>query len=60
MTNDERDDANDSQALTGGDITKNRALVALICYLPQDRPDLNFVAVHGSRGLEGISWRSRE
>ena len=30
MTNDERDDANDSQALTGGDITKYRALVASV------------------------------
>ena len=28
MTNDERDDTNDSQALTGGDITMYRALVA--------------------------------
>ena len=40
MTNDERDDANDSQALTGGDIMKYRALVARISYLSQDRPDL--------------------
>ena len=31
MTNDERDDANDSQALTGGDIAKYRAIVARIC-----------------------------
>ena len=27
MTNDERDDVNDSQALTGGDITKYRTLL---------------------------------
>ena len=40
MTNDKRDDANDSQALTGGDITKYRALVARISYLSRDRPDL--------------------
>ena len=35
------DDANDSQALTSGDITLYRALVARISYLSQDRPDLN-------------------
>ena len=45
MTNDERDGANDSQALTGGDITKCRALVALISYLSQDRPDPKFAAM---------------
>ena len=47
MTNDERDerdDTNDSQALTVGDITKHRALVARINYLSQDRPDLKFAA----------------
>ena len=40
MTNDERDDANESQALAGGDITKYRANVAGTRYLTQDRPDL--------------------
>ena len=45
MTNDERDDVNDSQALTGGDITKYRALVARITYLSQDRPDPKFASV---------------
>ena len=45
MTNDERDDANDSQALTGGDITMYRALVARISDLSQDRPDLKFAAM---------------
>ena len=35
----------DSQALTNGDITRYRALVARICYLSQDRPDLNFASV---------------
>ena len=35
MTNDERDDANDSQALTGGNITKFRALAGRIRYLSQ-------------------------
>ena len=70
MTNDERDDANDSQALTGGYITKYRALVARISYLSQDRLDLKFAAMqvccatatrqrltwNVSRRLEGISW----
>ena len=45
MTNDERDDTNDSQALTGGDVTKYTALVARISYLSQDRPDLKFAAM---------------
>ena len=36
------DDANDSQALTSGDITQYRALVARISYMSQDRPDLKF------------------
>ena len=39
------DDANDSQALTGGDITRYRALVARISYLSQDRPDLKFASM---------------
>ena len=45
MTNDERDDANDGQAVTGGDITKYRALVARISFLSQDRPDLKFASM---------------
>ena len=45
MTTDERDDANDSQALTGCDITKYRELVARISDLSQDRPDLKFAAM---------------
>ena len=50
MTNDERDDAIDSQALTGGDITKYRALVARISsHLSQDRPDLKFTSMHMER-----------
>ena len=39
------DGANDSQALTGGGITKYRAFVARISYLSQDRPDLTFASV---------------
>ena len=38
------DDANDSQALTGGDIARYRALVARISCLSQDRPDLKFAS----------------
>ena len=46
MTNDEGDDAIDSQALTGGDITKYRVLVARISsYLSQDRLDLKFASM---------------
>ena len=39
------DDANDSQALTGGDITKYRAPVARISCLSQDRPDLKLASM---------------
>ena len=39
------DDAIDSQALTGGDVTRYRALVTRISYLSQDRPDLKFAAM---------------
>ena len=39
------DDANDSQALTGGDITRYIALVARISYLSQDRTDLKFASM---------------
>ena len=39
MTNAERDDANDSQALTS---VTSRSLFARISYLSQDRPDLKF------------------
>ena len=39
------DDANDSQTLTGGDITKYRALVARISSLSQERPHLKFATV---------------
>ena len=39
------DDAVDSQALTGGDITRYRGLVARISYLSQDRPDVKFASM---------------
>ena len=45
MTNDEGNDRNDSQALTGSDITKYRALVARVSYLSHDRPDLKFASM---------------
>ena len=41
------DDANDSQALTGGDIPGYRALVARTSYLSQDRPDLKLASNAG-------------
>ena len=43
--NDERDHANDSQALTDGDITKYRGLMARIRYLSHNTPDLIFAAM---------------
>ena len=43
------DDAIDSQALTGGDITRYRALVARICYMSQDRPDLKVDGLRRAR-----------
>ena len=39
------DEENDSQALTGGDIMRYRALVPRISYLSQDRPDLKFASM---------------
>ena len=39
------DDDPDNQALTNGDITRYRALVARISYLSQDRPDLKFASM---------------
>ena len=50
------DDDNDSQALTGGDITRYRALVARISYLSQDRPEIS-----SSRQCRYVvRWRSRQ
>ena len=68
------DDSIDSQALTGGDITRFRALVARISYLSQDRPHLKFAWMrvccaiaqpsmrdwNASRDLAGTSSASRE
>ena len=54
------DDANDSQALTGGDVTRYRALVARISYLSQDRPDLKFASMRVSRAMARPSMRDTE
>ena len=51
------DDANDSQALTGGDITKHRALVARSSYLSQDRPDLKFASTQVCCARLCVTWR---
>ena len=55
MTRDESNDMNDSQALTGGDITKYRALVARISYLSQDRPGLKFAAMQVCCAMADLS-----
>ena len=54
------DDANDSQALTGGDITRCRALVARISYLSQDRPDLKFASMRICFAMAKPSMRDME
>ena len=54
------DDANDSQALTGGDITKYRALVARTSYLSQDRPDLKFASMQVFCAIAKPSVRDME
>ena len=48
------DDAIDSQALTGGDITRYRALVARISYLSQDRPDFKFASMRDMECVKRI------
>ena len=54
------DDANDSQALTGGDIKQDRALVARISCLSQDRPDLNFASMQVGCAMASPSVRDME
>ena len=54
------DDANDSQALTGGDITRYRARVARISYLSQDRPDLKFESMRVCCAMAKPSTRDME
>ena len=54
------DDANDSQALTDGDITRYRALVARISYLSQDRPDLKLASMRVCCAMAKPSMRDME
>ena len=53
-------DAIDSQALTGGDVTRYRALVARISYLSQDRPDLKFAAMQVCCAMANPTVRDSE
>ena len=53
-------DANDSQALTGGDITRYSALVARISYLSQDRPNLKFASMQVCCAMAKPSVRDME
>ena len=50
----------DSQAHTGGDITRYRALVARIRYMSQDRPDLMFASVRVCCAMAKPSMRGME
>ena len=54
------DDDNDKQALTGGDITRHRALVARISFLSQDRPDLKFASMQVCCAVAKPSVRDME
>ena len=54
------DDANDGQALTGGDITRYRALVSRISYLSQDRPGLKFTSMQVCCAMAKPSLRDTE
>ena len=54
------DDANDSQSLTGGDITRYRALVARISYLSKNRPDLKFASMQVCCAMAKPSLRDME
>ena len=53
-------DAKDSQALTGGDVTRYRALVARISFLSQDRPDREFAAMQVCCAMAKSSVRDME
>ena len=54
------DDDPDSQALTNGDITQYRALVARISYLSQDRPDLKFASMQVCCAMAKPTMRDME
>ena len=60
MTDDERDDVNDSQALTGGDIAKYGAFVARISYLSHDRLDLKFASMQVCCAMANPSVRDMD
>ena len=54
------DDDNDSQALTGGSITRYRALAARISYLSQDRPGLKFASMQVCCAMARPTMRDME
>ena len=54
------DDANDSQALTGGDITRYKAPLARISYVSQDRPVLKFASMQVCCAMAKPSVRDTE
>ena len=54
------DGGNDSEALTGGDLTKNRALVALVSNLSKDRPDLKFPSMQAWCAMANPTVRDSE
>ena len=54
------DDAIYSQALTGGDIARYRALVARISKLSQDRPDFKFASMRACCAMAKPSMRDME
>ena len=54
------DDATDSQTLTGGDITKYRALVARLSYSSHDRPGLKFASMQVCCAMASPSVRDVE
>ena len=54
------DGENDSEALTGGDLTKNRALVARVSNLSQDRPDLKSPSIQAWCAMANPTVRDTE
>ena len=54
------DDVKDSQALTSGDFTKYRALVARNSYMSQDRSNLKFSQMQVCRAMGKRSVRNVE
>ena len=54
------DDDPDSRALTNGNITRYRALVARIRYLSQDRPDLKFASMQVCCAMAKPTMRDME